>query len=149
MKRIVAIILVALAAAALFAGLVHVVLVASHLSTPAVTTVQGLTPRRLWATAADALALVGVILGGVALSRFARGSGALFMRRGALGALAAGLIAAVNGALNLVLATGGPGSGNGVIGGAGAIVLGLIALTLGCVALVRWRRSAFGPERTA
>ena len=56
MKRIVAIILVALAAAALFAGLVHVVLVASHLSTPAVTTVQGLTPRRLWATAADALA---------------------------------------------------------------------------------------------
>lgn len=145
MKRTSAIILLALAAAALFAGLVHVVLVASHLSTPAPTTVQGLTPRRLWASAADALALVGVILGGVALSR----SGALFGRPGAIGALAAGLIAVVNGALNLALATGGPGSGNGVIGGAGAIVLGLIALTLGWVALARWRRTALGQERRA
>ena len=50
MKRTFAIILAALAAAALFAGLVHAVLVAAHVSEPAATTVYGLTPRRLWAT---------------------------------------------------------------------------------------------------
>ena len=50
MKRTFAIILAALAAAALFGGLVHAVLVAAHVSEPAATTVYGLTPRRLWAT---------------------------------------------------------------------------------------------------
>ena len=53
MKRTFAIILAALAAAALFGGLVHAVLVAAHVSEPAATTVYGLTPRRLWATTAD------------------------------------------------------------------------------------------------
>jgi len=53
----------------------------------------------------------------------------------------AGLIAAVNGGLNLALAKGGPGSGNGVIGGAAALVLGLIAMTFGGLALTRPRQS--------
>jgi hypothetical protein len=57
-------------------------------------------------------------------------------------ALVAGLIAAVNGGLNLAVATGGLGSGNGVAGGAGALVLGLIGMVLGGLALARSRRTA-------
>src|SRR5262249_51100920 len=147
MKRTFAIILAALAAAALFGALVHAVLVAAHVSEPAATTVYGLTPRRLWATAAALLALVGVIIGGLTLARpascFGTGSG----RLGAIVALVAGLIAAVNGALNLAIANGGPGSGNGVVGGAAAFVLGLIALALGGLALARSRRTALEPGR--
>ena len=139
MKRTFALILVVLAAAALFGGLVHAVLVATHVSEPAATTVYGLTPRRLWATAAFALALVGVVIGALALarpaSRFGTGSGPL----GAIMALSAGLIALVNGGLNLAIANGGPGTGNGVVGGAGALVLGLIAMALGGLALTRSR----------
>ena len=57
-------------------------------------------------------------------------------------ALATGPIAAVNGGLVLALASGGPGSGNGVVGGAGALVLGLIGMTFGGLALRRSRRIA-------
>jgi hypothetical protein len=56
-------------------------------------------------------------------------------------ALAAGLIALVNGGLNLALATGGPGTGNGVVGGAAALVLGLIGMALGGLALARSRHT--------
>ena len=132
MKRSFLLVLAALAAVALFVGLVHAALVAAHVSEPAATTVQGLTPRRLWATTAALLALAGVVFGGLALRR---ASG----KRRAIVALVAGLIAAVNGALNLAMATGGPGTGNGVIGGAAALVLGLFAMTLGGVAVMRSR----------
>lgn len=101
MKRTLAIILATLAAAAVFVGLVYAVLVAAHVSEPAATTVYGPTPRRLWATAAVVLAAVGVVIGGLALarsaSRFGSGSGEL----GAIVALVSGLIAGVNGGLNL------------------------------------------------
>jgi Family of unknown function (DUF6223) len=147
MKRTFAIILAALAAAALFAGLVHVVLVAAHVSEPAATTVYGLTPRRLWATTAAVLALVGVVIGGLALARPASRFGTASGRLGAIVTLVAGLIAVVNGALNLASANGGPGSGNGVVGAAAAFVLGLIALALGGLALARCRRTALEPER--
>ena len=53
--------------------------------------------------------------------------------------LVAGLIAVVNGGLNLAIANGGPGTGNGVVGGAAAFVLGLIALAIGRLALARCR----------
>ena len=69
MKRTFVLILAAMAAAAVFAGLVHAVLVTAHVSEPAATTVYGLTPRRLWATTVALLALVGVIIGGLALRR--------------------------------------------------------------------------------
>src|SRR5438105_15538624 len=92
MKRTFAMILAALAAAALFGGLVYAVLVAAHVSEPAATTVYGLPPRRLWATTAAVLALVGVVIGGLALalpaSRFGIASG----RLGAFMALVAGLL---------------------------------------------------------
>jgi hypothetical protein len=142
MKRTVVIAVAAVSAAALFAGLVHAVLVAAQVSEPAAATVYGLTLRRLWATTAAGLALVGVVIGGLALThpggRFAIASG----RPGAIAALLAGVIAAVNGGLNLALANGGPGSGNGVVGGAAAVVLGLIGLAIGALALGRSRRTA-------
>jgi hypothetical protein len=141
MKRTVVLLFAVLAAVVLSAGLVHTVLVATGLSEPAAITVYGPTSRRLWATTAGALALVGVVAGGMAMARSVRhiGNGG---RRGAVVALVAGPIAAVNGGLVLALATGGPGSGNGVVGGAGALVLGLIGMTLGAMALSRSRRTA-------
>jgi hypothetical protein len=146
MKRTFALILAALAAAALFGGLVHAVLVAAHVSEPAATTVYGLTPRRLWATTVAVLALVGVGMGGLALRRSAGRIGTGNGRMGAIVALVAGPIAVVNGGLNLAIATGGPGTGNGVVGGAAAFVLGLIALALGGLALAR-RRTCLEPGK--
>ena len=143
MKRTFGIILAAVAAAALFAGLVHAVLVAAHVSEPAATTVYGLTPRRLWATTVVVLALVGVVIGGLALARPASRLGTASGQLGAILALAAGVIAVVNGGLNVTIATGGPGTGNGVVGGAAAFVLGLIALAIGGLALARCRHTAW------
>ena len=147
MRRTYAIILTALAAAAVFVGLVYAVLVAAHVSEPAATTVYGPTLRRLWATMIAVLALVGVVIGGLALARPASRFGTASGRLGAIVALVAGLIAVVNGALNLAIANGGPGTGNGVVGGAAALVLGLIALALSGVALARCRRTALEPGR--
>ena len=141
MKRTFALILAALAAAALFGGLVHAVLVVAHVSEPAATTVYGLTSQRLWATTVAVLALTGVLSGGLALSSRARRFRTASGRLGAIVALVAGLIATVNGGLVLAIANGGPGSGNGVVGGAGALVLGLIAMALGGLALARSRRT--------
>ena len=139
MKRIFVLILVSLSAVAVFAGLVHAVLVAAHVSAPAATTVYGLTPRRLWATTAAVLALGSVVIGGLALQRSVDISTGK-RRMAAVVALAAGGIAAVNGGLNLATAKSGPGSGNGVVGAAAALVLGLIAMVLGGLALTRSRR---------
>ncbi|MPZ78943.1 MAG: hypothetical protein GEV28_00470 [Actinophytocola sp.] len=100
-----------------------------------------LTAARLWATLAALLGLVGAVIGGLALARSVRriGDGG---RKGAIVALASGLIAVVVGALNLAVADGGPGTGNGVVGGALALVLGLVAMVLGGLALARSRRTA-------
>jgi len=145
MKRTFAIIIATLAAVGLFGGLVYAILVAAHVSEPAASTVYGLTPRRLWATAVTVLALVGMVIGGLALSRPASRFGTASGRLGAFVAIGAGLIAVVNGGLNLAIASGGPGTGNGVVGGAVAFVVGLIALALGGLALARCRRTAGEP----
>lgn len=142
MKRRLAIFVAVLIAAALFGMLVHAVLVVANLAEPALTTVYGLTPRRLWAIAADVLALPGVIIGGLSLARPANRFGTATGRLGAIVTLAVGLIAVINGWLNLSTASGGPGTGNGVIGGAAAFVLGLIGMVLGGLALARTRRTA-------
>ncbi len=141
MKRTFALILAALAAAALFGGLVHAVLVVAHVSEPAATTVYGLTAQRLWATTVAVLALVGVVIGGLALARSAGRIGTGNGRMGAIVALVAGLIAVVNGGLVLATADGGPGTGNGVVGAIVALVLGVIGMVLGRQALTRSRRS--------
>ena len=142
MKRPFLISAAALIAAALFAGLVHGVLVTANISEPAETTVYGLTPRRLWATTAALLALIGVVSGGLALARRGSPLGATSRRLGTRLALLGGLIAFINGWLNVATASGGPGTGNGVVGGAAALVLGLIGMTLGGLALARSRRVA-------
>ena len=95
MKRTFAIILAAVAAAALFGGLVHAVLVAAHVSEPAATAVYGLTPRRLWATTVAMLALVGVVIGALALPAPPVVSAPPPGDSGAIVALVAGLIAVV------------------------------------------------------
>jgi len=146
MKRTVGLIIAALAAAAVFAGLVHAVLVAAHVSEPAASTVYVVTLRRVWASAGDVLGLVAVVIGGLALYRAARRIGN-HGRRGAILALILGTIGAVNGGLVLTFATGGPGSGNGVVGGAAAVVLGLIAIVLGSVVVTRSRRVALASGR--
>jgi hypothetical protein len=104
---------------------------------PADTRVSGMTPRRLWATAAAVLGLIGVVIGGLALRPGRIGNG----RLGAILSLVMGLVALVNGGLNLAVAKGGPGSGSGILGGVVALVLGLIAMALGGLALARTRRT--------
>jgi len=138
MKRTFVLFLAALAAVAVLAGLVYVVLVATHLSESAATTVQGPTTRRLWATTASVLALISVVIGGLAMVRSA--SSGTAARLGMILALAAGLVAVINGALVLAVANGGLGSGNGVVGGAVALVLGLIGMIIGGLALSRSHR---------
>lgn len=138
MKRTVALLFIAVSV-----GCLTAVAADDGLATPAAdATVYGMTPRRLWATTAAALALVGVIIGGRALRRSAGPAGMGNGRMGAIVALVAGLIAAVNGGLNLAVAKGGLGTGNGVIGGAAALGLGLIAMALGGMALARSRRAS-------
>lgn len=148
MNRRFAIVLAAVVAVGGFAGLVHLVLVVGDVSEPAAVTVYGLTTRRLWASAADALALFGVAIGVLAMvrpvSRFGAASGPL----GAVTAMALGLTAAINGGMNVAMANGGPGTGNGVVGGAAAFVLGLAGALIGWIALVRGRRIAVRRERT-
>lgn len=141
MKRTFAILVGAMVAVSVFVALVHAVLVAAHVSEPAATTVYGLTPRRLWATTVAGLALVSVVIGGLAFVRPAGRVGSASRRLGPMVALVAGLIAAVNGGLNVAVATGGPGTGNGVVGGAAAFVLGLIGAAIAGLALAR-RRTA-------
>jgi hypothetical protein len=141
MRRTFATILAAAAAAILFSGLVYGVLVAAHVSESGSMTVYGLTARRLWATIAAMLGLLGVIVGGLALTRRAGRLGTAPERLAIIVAFVAGVAAAINGGLNLAVATGGPGTGNGVVGGAAALVLGLTALTLGGVGLARRRRT--------
>lgn len=141
MKRTFTLIPATLAAAALFGGLVHAVLVAAQVAEPAASTVYGPTSQRLWATTAALLALVGAVIGGLALARAAKGIGPGQGRNGAVVALVAGLIAAISGGLLLAIANGGPGTGNGVVGAAGALVLGLIGMAEGGLVLARSRRA--------
>ncbi|MFF3630629.1 DUF6223 family protein [Streptomyces sp. NPDC002164] len=86
------------------------------------------------------MALVGVAIGALALGRSADRVGTGDRRSRAIVALA-GSAGVVVGALNLAVADGGPGTGNGVVGGASALVLGLIGTALGALALARSRRT--------
>ena len=98
-----------------------------------------LTTARLWATLAAVIGLGGTVVGAVARIRAVRGIGNRG-RNGAVVALGCGSIALVAGVVNLLVADGGPGTGNGVIGGGMAIVLGLAALVLGALTLRTSRR---------
>ncbi|GAA3045536.1 hypothetical protein GCM10017562_03580 [Streptomyces roseofulvus] len=107
-----------------------------------------LTAGRLVGTAAALVALVGVVVGALALTRSARRIGDGRGKRGALVSLVAGLLGIVVGVVNLAVADGGPGTGNGVLGGALAVLFGVVAAVLGRLALVRSRRAGpTGPTR--
>src|SRR5688572_7590349 len=125
---------IAILASGVFVGLVYAVLRMAGVAEPAATTLHGATARRLWATGSVALALGGVVVGILA---WARPRGRCASIPACSGVVVAGAIAAINGGLVLALATGGPGSGNGVVGGAVALVLGLAAAGLGGRALAR------------
>jgi hypothetical protein len=138
------IMLIAVAAAGLVVpGLVYAVLVAAGAAEPAAATVQGVTARRLWASIVLMLALIGVVISGFALAR--PSDSAASGSRATVG-VGLGLAGLLNGVLNLALATGGPGSGNGVVGAAAAVVLGLVAVALGWLVLARGRRAAAMPR---
>jgi hypothetical protein len=99
--------------------------------------VSDMSPGRLGAVAAAALALIGVFLGGRALARPAGRTGAA-PRTGMI----LGLIAIALGALIIATSDGSVETGNGLGGATVAVVTGLIALVLGRLARARSRRDA-------
>lgn len=138
MKRSLIVFLLVVGGTALFAGLVYGVLLVANVAEPTGATVYGATARRLWATLGAMLALAGVVLGALALFRPAS---RVATPRVTMGALGLGLVGIVNGVLNLAVATGGPGTGNGVVGAAAAVVLGMAAIAMSGITLARSRRS--------
>ncbi|WP_306319667.1 MULTISPECIES: DUF6223 family protein [unclassified Streptomyces] len=85
------------------------------------------TAERVWSSAAAGVGLIGVIFAVLALT------GRIGDRAGkaAFAAQVAGLVAIVVGAVDLALADGGPGTGNGVVGAGLALVLGVAAVVVG------------------
>lgn len=142
MKRSISIAVAAIASIALFALLVHAVLVIGDVSDSAGTPVRGTTARRLWASAIAIVGLIGTGVGALSLARPTHRLGRATGRSGAVVALTAGGLALVNGILNVGTADGGPGSGNGVVGAAAACVLGAISTALGLTALQLRRQHA-------
>lgn len=103
---------------------------------------SAMTPERIRAFVAAGLALIGVVIGGLALARPAGRFGINNGRRGVVLAMVAGLIGVIGGGLVVATADGGLGTGNGLAGGVVAILLGLIAVVLGGLVLTRCRRTA-------
>ena len=101
-----------------------------------------LTPERLTASSAALVALIGAVIGGLALARAVGRIGPGHGRRGAIVALVMGPIGLVVGALVVATADGGLGTGNGLAGGVVAMTVGLIGIALGGLALARSRRTA-------
>lgn len=129
-------------AAALVVGIGLAAPVAAHASVqPAAVTAYTLTPRRIGASLAVAVALIGAVIGGRALARAADRIGAANGRRGAIVALVLGPVGLVSGGLVVATANGGLGTGNGLGGGVVAMMVGLIGMTLGGLALARSRRT--------
>ena len=109
---------------------------------PPNVTVYTLTPERLAASSAAVVALIGAVIGGLALARSAGRIGTGNGRRGAIVALVLGPIGLVIGGLVVATADGGLGTGNGLAGGGVAMAVGLVGMALGGLALARTRRTA-------
>ncbi|MEV0808196.1 DUF6223 family protein [Micromonospora sp. NPDC050200] len=130
------------AAAALLGGFGLAAPAAAHVSVqPAAADVYTMSPGRIGAIVAAVVALIGVVLGGLALARSAGRIGTGNGRIGAIVAPVLGLIGMVIGGLVVATADGGLGTGNGLGGGIVALVVGLIAVVLGGLALARSRRT--------
>jgi peptidoglycan/LPS O-acetylase OafA/YrhL len=91
-----------------------------------------LTAGRAWSLAGAVFGLAGIVSGVLALRR----------RRGAVVAVGAGVVGIIIGALVVVMAKGGPGTGYGVVGGYVSLVLGVAAAALGGLAMRRGARAA-------
>jgi len=139
-KRTFIYIIVAVAAIALYFGLVHLVLMAANVSKSAPATVYGLTSKRQFALVGLGMALISVVFGWRAFRKSASHISVFNRKNGPIVAIVTGLMAVIGGGLNLATANGGPGSGNGVLGSAQALVLGLTGMFLGGLTLVRFRR---------
>jgi hypothetical protein len=124
-----------LVAAALVGGIGLVTPAAQVSDQPAA--VRALTPERLAASAAAAVALIGAVSGGLALARSGGRVGAGNGRTGAVVALVMGPIGLVIGGLVVATADGGVGTGNGLAGGVVAMIVGLIGMAFGGLALAR------------
>jgi hypothetical protein len=106
----------------------------------ATAAVPTFTPERIAASTAALVALIGAIIGGLALARSNGRIDAGTGQRGAVVALVMGLIGLVVGTLVVAAADGGLGTGNGIAGGIIAMVVGLIGTALGGLARSRSRR---------
>ncbi|MGW3964104.1 DUF6223 family protein [Amycolatopsis sp. NPDC005003] len=93
-----------------------------------------LTPGRLWSLIAVVFGVAGVAAGVLAVRR----------GRGAVVALAGGLVSVVIGGWVVAAAKGGPGTGYGIVGGYVDLVIGAVALVLGGLAVARSRGFAGG-----
>ena len=131
-----------LAAIAMVGGFGLAAPAAAHASVqPDAATVYTITPERIAASAAALVALIGAVIGGLALARSAGRIGNGNGRRGAIVALVLGPIGLVVGGLVVATADGGVGTGHGLAGGVVAITVGLIGMALGGLALARFRRA--------
>jgi hypothetical protein len=91
---------------------------------------------RVGPTIAALVGVVGVVIGWRTLRRHGR-----FSSRPTT-VVGIGVATVVAGVTFLVLADGGPGTGNGVVGSSAAVTLGLIAMVLGALARTRRERAA-------
>lgn len=104
--------------------------------------VRGITPGRAEALVPAVIALIGIIIGFMALARVKRNNP--LGRPMAIIALGLGLISIVLSGLHLARATGAIGTGSGRLGAIVALVLGVIGAVVGWLALARLRRMAEG-----
>ena len=125
----------AIAVTALIVGLGLAAPEAAQVSAEASANGYTFTPKRIMASGAVVTALIGAVIGALALTRSARVAGNGL--RGATGALVLGPIAMMAGGIVVATAAGGIGTGNGVAGGIVAIVVGLAGTTMGGLARVR------------
>ena len=132
-----------LAGVALFAGLGFTTTTAAQGSDqPSVVSPYTFTPERIAASTAAVVALIGAVIGGLALRRSARRIGPGHGRRGAVVALVLGPTGLIIGGLVVATADGGLGTGNGLAGGVVAMMVGVVGIALGALALARSRRTA-------
>ena len=131
-----------LAAVALVGGVGLASTAAQVSDQPPAVSAYTLTPERIAASTAAVVALIGAVIGGLALAGSARRIGSGNGRRGAIVALVLGPIGLIIGGLVVATADGGLGTGNGLGGGVVAMMVGLIGMALGGLALARSRRTA-------
>lgn len=111
---------------------------------PVAASVLAISSGRVGAFVAATVALIGVVIGGLALVRPAgrRRSGAGNGPDRTVVATALGLIGIALGGVVMATADGGIGNGNGLGGAIVATVLGVIGIALGGLARARARRTS-------